>query len=752
MKQTARRFTCRLLAASLVIASPGLFPYEAAAQVIRAQGAGATVGGLGAAGTIQPGAPGWIAPEAIGSLNTDLTPSIAAPSLGGAAALSRVNVARPAVSLPVQLPQAPVSRELAPQSAAPALSAAAAPVQAAPARGSLMQRLSKAVPAKGGLMEALARVPKAQAKIDFDGDGSVRKDAGAVAPAGEDATRAMGVPGLERAAAATADKTAPAVEGSRYYVYETVRDHEIGAVGHNAHYGIKIGLMGSKVALLSKVSALVASFYAAFLVLVPVKLAFFLKLQTTIDQTMLRPWLAKRAPLFGSRREVLLPREELSLIPGVVKTIDASVRHDKSYGFLKGFLGAFLTRRVEEFKVLVMTDRELPSEIRAQDGALLGRMREIRADDNLVFSARSRFGAVATGWKRTVAQVFAGDAVDGATAESLRRELDEHWLRTAVVDLLKLAATTAALGFGTLFALHFLGVEGAKEFAEIVGLTYFIVTGVYKHANGSKVYDRYFGPNKVEGSRWKRLIGFIRDAWKESVGHHENAVSVAQETAAGDVVLGDIARGLGAHAFAGNGLKAQLMPLVPIAFGVAGILVGVFAPFSVWSLAAMLSLAAVAGILPEVMPAPKYGIKARSHKAEDMGWTLLLASGAVLGGLAVAAATAGMLWAAGSLVAALAALAIVIDPFSTSAKSYDASRAATRIPVVGPAFMAAALIAGGAFLWSLPAAAFLTGEAMVAVAAILLISLGSSLKHFIDPGVKMLKTPRSTPALASNAR
>lgn len=714
VRKALRRLLLHILAAAVTIAAPGLAPYEAAAQTMLRAGtaSGSNAGGLGKAGAIE-GAnrfPGLLAD--VPARTTFLTPAFTAASPSA-----------DALSAPI-------------------------PVASVVADGRADVRgPAKAVASHlSGPIEALERVRKTPDKtVDFDGDGGTRRDFAAVAE------RADG-PGS--AASSTLDpvapipaggKTATSTNGVRYYVYETTRDHKIGALGHVIHYAIKIVAISSKAAVFYMASPLLAAAYVAFVILIPVKIVFFLKFQTTIDQTILRPWLGKREPVFSSRREVLLPHEELWLIPGVVKTIDASIRHDTSYGFLRGFLGAFMTRRVEEFKVLVMADRAMPAEILAQDGALLGRMTEVGAGDNLVFRARSRFGELATSWKRTVAQVFAGDVIDGRTAGALRGELDGNWMRTALLKLIKLALTTAVIGFGVMYGLEFLHAEKARDFAEIAAMTYFIMTGVYQHSNGPKVFDRYFGPNKVEGSRRRRVVGFVRDAWKESVGHHENAVTMARETDSGEAELGEIARGMGAHSLVGNGPGRQLIRLSPWLLGAAAI---ALMPLSGPAAAGVLSAAAAAAFIG-ALRAPRastLGIMTRTNRGADPVWTRAVLLGILVVGLSAAAFAVGMFWVSVSLISTLAAVAIVLDPFSTNAKAYDMSLKANKPPIAWALFMAVALGAGAVLLAAQPAAIIVAGESLVVASAAALILI----LRMINPSIDKLKTPRSTPALAKN--
>ncbi len=770
MKNPIGRPLTVLLAAAVTVAAPGLSPYAAAQQVlgsVPAAGTGA-LGTAGAAGSIRAGGPtGTSTVMALSSPLSAFTgvgaaPQAHAPAAAPAAALSTLAApADPVRTLPGARPAAPILRPaLAPNAAVP--EGAAAPTSAPDRSPSLMERLAAVAPAPApaSLLERLAKV-RVPGAIDFDGARSHRGDGASPVTAADAAPKTA-------ALAPAATVRAPAAgDGARYYVYETTRDNEIGAAGHVGHYSLKMFFIGSKAVALALSSYMVAGVYLALVFLIPVKSAFFLNIQTKTDHTVLRSWLAKRAPLFGSRREVFTPSEELSLIPGILKTIDTSVRRDRSYGFLWGFFGAFKTRRVEEHRVLVMADRGLPAEIVAQDGGRLGRMREVSGDADLVFRVHARHGDAAASWRTTVAQLFSGDVIDAASARRLRADLDEDWLRTAVVGLLRLAATTAAILFGLDLGLGLVGV-GAKhafEFAEIAALTYFIMIGVYNHSNGSLVYERYFGAGRAPAPFWTRLKGFVVDAWKESVADHENAVTVAQASDAGEVPLGAIARGMGAQALAGNGLRRQLVKLSPWLFGTAALAAAALALFPPAGLAALLAAApvsalTVAGVLGGAsavmaVAAPRLAgrepsgtLPVLTHRAASPLWTTLTLAGLLLGGSGIAAAAAGMYAAAVTLASVLIAVAIVLDPFSTSAKVYDTRVRGRGVPVASLAFLAASLAVGAALLMGQPAAAFATGEMLVAILAAFLITVGDGVRHFIDPGVDMLKTPRSTPALA----
>jgi hypothetical protein len=429
-------------------------------------------------------------------------------------------------------------------------------------------------------------------------------------------------------------------------------------------------------------------------------------------------------------------------------------------------LGAFLTRRVETFRVLVKADRALPMEILARDGARLGRMTEISGDDSLTFGARGR-DAAATSWTRRVASVFAGDAIDGATASALRRDLDESWMRTALVALIRLSAGTALVGAAVWLGWSALGLRGAKDFAEIVALTYFLMIGVYEHAGGSKVFARYFGADRdpSTGPLWRRVIGFVRDSWKESVRSHDTAVTVSLDSASGRRELGDIARGVGAHAFAGNGVGRQLALLAPWLLGAAaaGALALLLAPpAGLAALAAALpfsGLSAVgalgaAGLASALLASPlaallaRPGIAVRSHRGRNPAWTVLAGAGILLCGLIVAAAAAHLLWTAASLASVLAAIVIVLDPFGNFAKSYDATLKSRPLPIAGLAFLTVTLGGAAIAFAGLSASAFVGVMTLVGLFAVLAVDLGSSLVHALDPGVAYLKTPRSTPALS----
>lgn len=722
MKTRLRQALASTLILSLLVACQGLAPYQALAGGLESQAPEAVHVDVSNAA---PAAPSVALPGqgiSDGALLTGLRVETGLQSDAAAAGQRTEAAGARAETVAEQAPQDATLRERL----------SAAPMGAQQGARSLIEA------AQAGGAER-----KAAPSVDFDHAGALKTASLGVDAAGDKVSRAA----------------AALQPARRFYAYETQRDYKITAAAKAAHFG-SIGVkMAGKLWLMSLWNKTLAIVYGAAFLVVPPKLMVFLRLYSGIHLTLASPAIARHAPVFADRREVLQPHEELGQIPGVLRTIDVSDRHDSAEGF--SYFGSFLNRRVEKHQTLVMTDRALPAEIRAQDGGLLGRLREIGADDTLVFRARTRVGAEVATWRRSVQALFAGDAMDAATAAKVRSGLDENWLGSTVVKLGKLLLFSVILGGAALLPLEHFGIAGAHTYAELVGLMYFIVAGVFDHSGGPRIFRKYFFLAEApQASLWTRTKQFLAEAWHESKEHHAHAITVSLETAAGEQSLGDIARGAGTHAFAGNGLRRQIALNSPYILGLLALGVGSLRwlstaalASSAWPLAAAAALGVSAALayrflVPFAADRARPGLSIRKHD-RDGRVTALVMSVAAFGVGALALALAGQWLGALSSIAALAAVAFVLDPFtSKGAAAYDARARVSSIPWGQGAFILAAMVAALAFL---PASSLVAGEALVATAAVLLASLYAGVKHIFNPPIRDVRTPRSTPELATRA-